>query len=293
MPPSRKPRSSTVAVKKSAKKVAKKAPAKRATKKVAAKKKVAKKVAKKAPAKKVAKKVAKKAPAKRAAKKVAKKTTSRSPQRIVIPPVPVTGSKNVTSISTTPPAKSTSSAPAMQTTTSNAPAKQTTTSNAPAKNSSSRVVVTVIAGIALLAVAVVSRNHSTTTTPAPAASASADASMEATPAASASSDATAAAPAPADATHAAPEGIVAHYTSTGATIFWTAPAGASGLTNYNVEIASNGGAWKLISTVPASQLSLDITKGDTTGWCSFRVSAVYSDGKVVGGKVFGLPGQYA
>ena len=293
MPPSRKPRSSTVAVKKSAKKVAKKAPAKRATKKVAAKKKVAKKVAKKAPAKKVAKKVAKKAPAKRAAKKVAKKTTSRSPQRIVIPPVPGTGSKNVTSISTTPPAKSTSSALANQTTTSNAPAKQTTTSNAPAKNSSSRVVVTVIAGIALLAVAVVSRNHSTTTTPAPAASASADASMEATPAASASSDATAAAPAPADATHAAPEGIVAHYTSTGATIFWTAPAGASGLTNYNVEIASNGGAWKLVSTVPASQLSLDITKGDTTGWCSFRVSAVYSDGKVVGGKVFGLPGQYA
>jgi hypothetical protein len=117
--------------------------------------------------------------------------------------------------------------------------------------------------------------------------------MEATPEASASTEATAAATSTADATHAAPEGIVAHYTSTGATIFWKAPAGVSGLTNYNVEIASNGGAWKLISTVPASQLSLDITKGDTTGWCSFRVSAVYSDGKVVGGKVFGLPGQYA
>ena len=151
-----------------------------------------------------------------------------------------------------------------------------------------------IAGIALLAVAVISRNHSTTTTtPAPQTSATSEASMEATPEASASTEATAAATSTADATHAAPEGIVAHYTSTGATIFWKAPAGVSGLTNYNVEIASNGGAWKLISTVPASQLSLDITKGDTTGWCSFRVSAVYSDGKVVGGKVFGLPGQYA
>jgi len=156
------------------------------------------------------------------------------------------------------------------------------------------VVVTVIAGIALLAVAVISRNHSTTTTtPAPETSASSEASMEATPEASASTEATATATSTADATHAAPEGIVAHYTSTGATIFWKAPAGASGLTNYNVEIASNGGAWKLVSTVPASQLSLDITKGATDGWCSFRVSAVYSDGKVVGGKVFGLPGQYA
>jgi hypothetical protein len=117
--------------------------------------------------------------------------------------------------------------------------------------------------------------------------------MSATPAASASTTATSAAPSTPDSTHSAPQGIVAHYTSTGATIFWTAPAGASGLTNYNVEIASNGGAWKLISTVPASQLSLDITKGATDGWCSFRVSAVYSDGKVVGGKVFGLPGQYS
>jgi len=96
-----------------------------------------------------------------------------------------------------------------------------------------------------------------------------------------------------DSTHAAPSGIVAHYTSTGATIFWAAPAGATGLSNFNVEIAANGGSWKLISTVPASQLSLDITKGAADGWSSFRVSAVYSDGKVVGGKVFGLPGQYA
>jgi hypothetical protein len=88
-------------------------------------------------------------------------------------------------------------------------------------------------------------------------------------------------------------GIVAHYTSTGATIFWQAPAGASGLTSYNVEIAANGGAFKLIATVPATQLSLNITKNGTNGWDSFKISAVYSDGSVVAGKVFGLPGQYA
>jgi len=48
----------------------------------------------------------------------------------------------------------------------------------------------------------------------------------------------------------------------------------------------------LISTVPASQLSLDITKSDTAQWSSFKVSTVYDDGTVVGGKVFGLPGQW-
>ena len=90
-----------------------------------------------------------------------------------------------------------------------------------------------------------------------------------------------------------PVGIVAQYTATGATIFWKAPADGTEAANYNVEIRSNGGDWKLISTVPATQFSLDITKGDATGWCSFRVSTVLEDGTVVGGKVFGLPGQYA
>ena len=97
----------------------------------------------------------------------------------------------------------------------------------------------------------------------------------------------------ASATDLAPVGIVAHYTSTGATIFWAAPSGAQGLTSYNVEIAANGGAFKLIATVPSTQLSLNITKGSTSGWDSFKVSAVYSDGSVVAGKVFGLPGQYS
>ena len=259
-----------MAVKKTAKKVAKKAPAKKAA-------------AKKSAAKKVAKKVAKKAPAKKApAKKVAADT-------IVIPPVPGTNGRSVTAISSTPAAKV--EAPAKS-----APASSASTST-PANRSSSRVVITVIAGVALLALAVISRNHSnSTSTPAatasPAASASASTSASAETSASATPSMSTAAGA-ADSAHPAPVGIVAHYTSTGATIFWKADAGSTGLTNFNIEIASNGGAWKLISTVPSSQLSLDITKGATDGWSSFRVSSVYSDGKVVAGKVFGLPGQYA
>ncbi len=303
-----------MAVKKTAKKVAKKAPAKKvAAKKVAKKvakkapakkvaaKKVAKKVAKKAPAKKaaakkVAKKVAKKAPVKKAtAKKVAKKVAKKAPAKkaaadtIVIPPVPGTNGRSVTAISSTPAAKV--EAPAKS-----APASSASTST-PANRSSSRVVITVIAGVALLALAVISRNHSnSTSTPAatasPSASASASTSASAETSASATPSMSTAAGA-ADSAHPAPVGIVAHYTSTGATIFWKADAGSTGLTNFNIEIASNGGAWKLISTVPSSQLSLDITKGATDGWSSFRVSSVYSDGKVVAGKVFGLPGQYA
>jgi hypothetical protein len=95
-----------------------------------------------------------------------------------------------------------------------------------------------------------------------------------------------------------PEGIVAHATSTGATILWKAPATATGLTSYNVEASANGGAYAMLATVPATQLSLNITKGDTAGWTSFKVSAVYSGGAtavgttVLGKNAFGLSGQY-
>jgi len=91
----------------------------------------------------------------------------------------------------------------------------------------------------------------------------------------------------------APIGIVAHYNSTGATIFWSPGVGATGLTTYNVNAAANGGPFKLIATIPATQLSLDVTEKDTVGWTSFKISAVYSDGKSVAGKIFGLPGQYS
>jgi hypothetical protein len=298
----------TVAKKKVAKKsVAKKTTAKKAVakkpaaKKVAAKKAVAKKSAAKKPA---AKKVAKKAPAKKAtttraaakkaaSKKVGKKVLASAPvaERIIIPAVPSKGSAPVTkSISTTPPPV----APV-------ASAAQTSTAKPAQPKSSNRVVLAVFVGIVLLAVAVVSRNHtstSSTNTAAPTQSAAPTESAVASAAPTESAATDMATPATTTAAAAtaekpAPVGIVAHYTKSGATIFWKAADGATGIANYNVEIRSNGGDWKLISTVPASQLSLDITKGDTSGWSSFRVSAVYADGTAVAGLVFGLPGQYS
>jgi hypothetical protein len=71
------------------------------------------------------------------------------------------------------------------------------------------------------------------------------------------------------------------------------PLDGASVANYNVEIRANGGTWKLISTVPADQYSIDIAKGETTGWASFRISSILEDGTVVGGKVFGLPGQWS
>ncbi|MSZ66423.1 MAG: hypothetical protein F2711_02210 [Actinobacteria bacterium] len=150
----------------------------------------------------------------------------------------------------------------------------------------------VVIAVVLLALLVVSRNGSTETeSAAPQESASATESAPAEESAEPSAQASSATVV--DGGGSEPVGIVAQYTASGATIFWKAPADGTMVANYNVEIRSNGGDWKLISTVPATQLSLDITKGDTSGWCSFRVSSVLEDGTVVGGKVFGLPGQYA
>lgn len=286
-----------MAVKKSAvKKTAKKAPAKKAAakkvaKKAPAKKKVAaKKVAKKAPAKKVAaKKVAKKAPAKKIAKKaVVKKGTAKkvakrpSSTNFVVPPVPTSTTRKASTVISTAPAKIATPAPAQ---------------NAPVKSgSSNRIVAAVIAAIVILALVVVARNSSSKTesaAPAPTASASAEPSASTTTDATAQTTATPEASATASASgHDAPVGIVAHYTAKGATILWKAPATTTGLASYNVEMSVAGGAYKLLSTVPASQLSLDITKTDTAQWSSFKVSTVYDDGTVVAGKVFGLPGLY-
>ena len=146
----------------------------------------------------------------------------------------------------------------------------------------------------MLAIIVVSGNGSTSNeTAAPEATATAQASegsseeatTEATPEASSSTVI--------DGGGSEPVGIVAQYTASGATIFWKTPLDGASVANYNVEIRANGGTWKLISTVPADQYSIDITKGDATGWASFRISSVLEDGTVVGGKVFGLPGQWS
>ena len=271
-----------MAVKKTAKKSAKKSAKKTSAKKSAAKR-VVKKSAVKKTAKRAVKKSAVKKTAKRVVKKSSKKTAKRSSSTFVVPAVPTsTNRSNFQSSSVT-------NRPA-RTPGASVPASVTTNSS-----SSKRVVTAVVIAVVLIALLVVSRNGSTTTeSAAPQATTSAEASQEPMTEASAEASAEASEAATVvDGGGSEPVGIVAQYTASGATIFWKAPADGTTAANYNVEIRSNGGDWKLISTVPATQFSLDITKGDTAGWCSFRVSTVLEDGTVVGGKVFGLPGQYA
>ena len=253
------------------------------TAKKTAKKTSAKKTAKKTSAKKAVKKSVKKAPAKKSAvKKSAKKTAKKASSTFVVPAVPSTSTR------------SSFQSPSVV----NRPAKTPGASVPAAVNSSSsdatskRVVIAVIIAVVLLAIVVVSRNGSSNTeTAAPEATATAQATQEAEPTAEASAEATTSTVI--DQGGSEPVGIVAQYTASGATIFWKAPVDGAAVSNYNVEIRSNGGSWKLISTVPSDQYSIDITRGDTTGWASFRISSVLEDGTVVGGKVFGLPGQWA
>ena len=283
-----------------AKRVAKSAPVKNAaatpasiksgvTKKVVAKKAVEKKVAaKKAPTKKA---VAKKA----VVKKVAK--TAAAP--LVIPailPAPVVFISSETPLA--PVAYSAKPTPTVVT-------SVTPKAPVPAQKSSSRVVLWVIIGVVAIAALVVARDHkpgrnnsdrpsTAVMTPIPSATPTDTSSPTAmVPATPTPSSASTGASTGATSSDPAPIGIVAHYNSTGATIFWSPGAGATGLTTYKVDAANNGGPFKLIATIPATQLSLDVTERDTVGWTSFKISAVYSDGKTVAGKIFGLPGQYS
>ena len=272
------------------KKVAKKAPAKKAP---AKKKSAAKKVAKKAPAKKkaAAKKVTKKAPAKKkvAAKKAAKKAPAKkksavkkstSASKIVIPPVPLGGAKGASrvNVSTTPaPAK-----PA-------APAKP---SAAPKQGTSPRVLIAAIIGIALLAIIVISRPASTTDDAAPVATESAAPEMteEATPEASepATTEPVAAVEAPGR--------FIGNWKDAEKSVMvitWKAPAATAGLTGYKFEVRSGMGEWKESGMLPATQLSVELTKGSADGSTSFRVSSVYSDGQSATAKAFGFAGQFA
>jgi len=266
------------------KKVAKKAPAKKktaakkVTKKSPAKKKAAaKKVAKKAPAKKktAAKKVAKKAPAKK--KTAAKKSTSAS--RIVIPPVPLGGAKSASrvNVSTTP-------APAKP-----APAKP---SAAPKQGTSPRVLIAAIIGIALLAIVVISRPASDSDTAAPVVTESAAPEMteEATP------EATEPATTEPVAAVEAPGRFIGNWKDADKSVMvitWKAPAATAGLTGYKFEVRSGMGEWKESGVLPATQLSVELTKGSADGSTSFRVSSVYSDGQSATAKAFGFAGQFA
>lgn len=277
--------------KKSAARPKKTAAKKSAVKKSAVKKSAVKKsTVKKTAVKKAAKKtVASKAPKKAAAKKsVAKRVVPKKvAETIVIPeaPIPASRSARVEIVSTPAPA-----APVI-TPTQPAPSSSAMTPAQEKKpGASGRVVFAVVVGIILLGLIVWAKGHNSTDK---------TATPTATPTASASASASAtASPTPSDTTavisaHEPPQGVVAHYTSTGATIFWKAPTAVDGLTGYNVEISVSNGPWKLISTVPVAQLSLDVTKENSTGWTSFRVSSVYSDSQTSAAKAFGLPGTYS
>jgi hypothetical protein len=281
-----------VATKKVAKKkVAKKAPAKKAP---AKKKSAAKKVAKKAPAKKksAAKKVAKKTAAKKVTKKAAKKAPAKkksavkkstSAGKIVIPPVPLGGAKGASrvNVSTTPaPAKS-------------APAKP---SAAPKQGTSPRVLIAAIIGIALLAIVVISRPASDSDTAAPVATESAAPEMteEATP--EATPEETEPATTEPVAAVEAPGRFIGNWKDAEKSVMvitWKAPAATAGLTGYKFEIRSGMGEWKESGALPATQLSIEFTKGSADGSTSFRVSSVYSDGQIATAKAFGFSGQFA
>ena len=247
--------------KKVAKKATKKAPAKKA-----AAKKPAKKVAKKAVAKK---KVAKKAVAKKAApkKRVAKKAAAKrsSAATVRVPAVPVTSSAPR------------AAAPV-------APARPAAPAAKPQQGASSRVVMAVIVGIALLAFVVWSQSSSKDDDAAPTPSATASTEASATPTESASTGTAVAA-------IEAPAKFVALGSADGITLRWVSPAATDGLTGYLVEIAPDGKEWQSVATVPADQTTLDMAKSEG-GWTQFRVSSVYSDGQVAPAKIFGLPGQY-
>jgi len=280
-----------------AKKATTKAPKKTVTKKAAVKKSTSKKatskattvkksVVKKSTTKKsaVKKSAVKKTTAKKSAKKATKRVASkRSVEAIVIPEAPISGQRSarVEIVSTPAPAPTfVASAPS---TPSPATEKK--------PGASGRVVFAVAVGIILLGLIVWAKGHNSNSdvkpSPSPTATASSTPTESASPTPSAS-DTSAALTA-----HEAPQGVVAHYTSTGATIFWKAPTAVDGLTGYNVEISVSNGPWKLISTVPAAQLSLDVKKENALGWTSFKVSSVYSDSETVAAKAFGLPGTYS
>ena len=243
-----------------AKKVAKKAPAKRTVKKVAKKSAAKRTVAKK---KTAAKKVAKKAPAKRTVKKVAKKAPAK---RAVKKSAPIK-----VSAPQAPAAK-----PALA-------AKPVAT---PQQSASGRVMFLVVAGIVILAAIVWSQSGTDSDDAAPTPTISQ--SAEPTESASATPTETAAV-----AVVEAPSKFVALASAEGLKLRWVAPTAVDGLTGYNVEIRANGaGDWTTIATVPADQLSQDVTKNSDTGWTQFRVSSVYSDGQTASATVFGIPGEF-
>jgi hypothetical protein len=91
----------------------------------------------------------------------------------------------------------------------------------------------------------------------------------------------------------APTKFVALNAEGGLKLRWIAPMAVDGLTGYNVEMRANGeGDWMVIATVPADQLTQNVTKASDSGWTQFRVSSVYSDGQTASATAFGIPGEF-
>ena len=147
----------------------------------------------------------------------------------------------------------------------------------------------VVIGIAALAIIVWSQSSggdSDDAAPMPSASQSADPSASATPSESE-------APGTAVAVVEAPSKFLALNAEGGLKLRWVAPMAVEGLTGYNVEIRAKGvGDWTVIATVPADQLTQNVTKASDSGWTQFRVSSVYSDGQTASATVFGVPGEF-
>ena len=283
-----------MAVKKksAAKKVAKKAPAKRAVKKTAKKSVVKKKVAKKAPTKKatakrvVKKSVAKKSVAKKATakKSVAKKVAKKAPAKRA---VKKSSAPAVVAVSTTP------VAPVAPKPVAPVAPKPVAT---PKQSTSGRVVFLVVAGIVILAAIVWSKSADKSddeASPTPSISQSAEPTETATTEPTESATAEPTESATAVTAVEAPSKFVALKSADGLKLRWIAPTAVDGLTGFNVEVRANGmGDWVTIATVPADQLTQNVTKSADAGWTQFRVTSVYSDGQVASATVFGIPGEF-
>ena len=267
-----------MAVKKTAKKAAKKSPAKKtAAKKSPAKKAVAKKkTAKKAVAKRaVAKKTAKKSSAKKTAtKRVVKKTAKKAPVKRVVKKATTT---RVTSSPAAISAPAKSVAPIV--------AKPVA---APKASTSNRTAWIVVIGIVALVAIVWSQSSGSDSDDA----AKPTPSMSETAEPTAEPSATESTGTPVTAVEA-PTKFVALSSADGLKLRWIAPTAVDGLTGYNVEIRANGaGEWTVIATVPADQLTQNVTKASDSGWTQFRVSSVYSDGQTASATAFGIPGEF-
>lgn len=274
------------AVKKASKKVSARSSAKKT--KVKAKNRAVKKAAPKKSVKKSAKKSVKKVAKKSAAKRKALSV------KVEVPEVPTRGplTPSSTPVATTRLAQGNSAINA----TASTGERKNLEKGGSAKKKGSGPFFFILIGIVAIALIVFSQTSDDDTS-SNSNSSNGVATASPTPSASPSPSATESEDsASAPASYDPPTGIVAQYTNSeksGATVFWKAPASTDGISGYAIQIQRNGGAREDLSSTPATQFNLDISKGSSNGWTSFIVQTIYSDGTIVDGKVFGLSGQWS